>query len=236
MFSFYFIFSLPGFVVPNVDFPPLCHSQFKPGPPSEQAQAATQFMMDVMQNSDLLDLKQLCVVPGKLAWVLNVDLVCLNYDGSVLDCCVKALVAAMRSLRLFKASLKLPDTELDDEDSEAAQSEAIGGVMTAAELREAVEVDFSQSVPIKINSQPISCTVAIFEDKMLVDPTDEEESMASALVTIVLDGASHEVVHFLKAGGSAVSRQQIQECTALAKKQAKQIVKAIEKAAPLPDM
>ena len=66
-----------------------------------------------------------------------------------------------------------------------------------------------------------------------MDPTAEEESMASALLTIVLDGGTLEVCHFLKSGGSALSRQQIQECTMLAKKQVKHIIKAIEKAAPL---
>ena len=38
------------FVVPNVELPPLCSPNFKPGPPSEQAQVASQFMDDVLQT------------------------------------------------------------------------------------------------------------------------------------------------------------------------------------------
>lgn len=36
--------------VPNVDLPPLCSSCFRPGPPGEQAQAASQFIADVIER------------------------------------------------------------------------------------------------------------------------------------------------------------------------------------------
>jgi exosome complex RNA-binding protein Rrp42 (RNase PH superfamily) len=85
-----------GFVVPNVELPPLCHSQFKPGPPSEMAQCASTFVKRAIANSGLVDLRSLCVSPGKLVWVVHVDMVCLNYDGNVVDCALKAAVAALR--------------------------------------------------------------------------------------------------------------------------------------------
>ncbi len=81
-----------GFVVPNVDLPPLCHPRFKPGPPPEQAQLVANFLSEVIANSQLVDKKKLCISPGKLAWVLNVDVVCLNYDGNIWDVAVKAMV------------------------------------------------------------------------------------------------------------------------------------------------
>ena len=33
----------------------------------------------------------------QLAWVIYVDLLCLDYDGNVLDACVIAMLAALRS-------------------------------------------------------------------------------------------------------------------------------------------
>ena len=57
-----------GFLVPNVELPPICHSQFRPGPPSEQAQTASNFLRQVIDNSRLVNLEDLCVKPGKLAW------------------------------------------------------------------------------------------------------------------------------------------------------------------------
>lgn len=39
-----------GLQVPNVDLPPLCSSRFRAGPPGEQAQAASQFIADVIER------------------------------------------------------------------------------------------------------------------------------------------------------------------------------------------
>lgn len=40
--------------VPNVDLPPLCSSRFRPGPPGEQAQVASQFIADVINEWEKL--------------------------------------------------------------------------------------------------------------------------------------------------------------------------------------
>ena len=66
-----------------------------------------------------------------------------------------------------------------------------------------------------------------------LDPTAEEEGLAEAVVTVVVDPESGDVCHFRKAGGAAVSRETVQECTAMAKKQAKTIKKMMDRAAPL---
>ncbi|XP_072118990.1 exosome complex component RRP43 isoform X3 [Mobula birostris] len=55
-----------GYVVPNVDLPPLCSSRFRPGPPGEQAQAASQFIFDVIENSQIIQKEDLCIEKGKL--------------------------------------------------------------------------------------------------------------------------------------------------------------------------
>ena len=85
-----------GFIVPNVTLPPLCSSQIKSGPPGETAQAATQFVAELVKNNLIIDLEKLCVKESKWAWVLYVDLLCLNLDGALLDTCIIALVAAMK--------------------------------------------------------------------------------------------------------------------------------------------
>ena len=36
-----------GFVVPNLELSPICHPQFKPGPPSELAQTVSNFLLEV---------------------------------------------------------------------------------------------------------------------------------------------------------------------------------------------
>ena len=38
------------FTVPNVDLPALCSPNFRPGPPSEQAQAASVFIDNIIKE------------------------------------------------------------------------------------------------------------------------------------------------------------------------------------------
>nr|XP_032661808.1 exosome complex component RRP43 isoform X3 [Chelonoidis abingdonii] len=54
-----------GYIVPNVDLPPLCSSRFRPGPPGEEAQAASQFIADVIENSEIIMKEDLCIAHGK---------------------------------------------------------------------------------------------------------------------------------------------------------------------------
>jgi exosome complex component RRP43 len=84
-----------GFFVPNVDLPALCSPKFKPGPPQEQTQSLSQLIDQLFDNVSILNLEQLCIEPNKAAWVLYADIVCLNYDGSILDAILLSLMAAL---------------------------------------------------------------------------------------------------------------------------------------------
>lgn len=78
---------------------PLCSPKFRPGPPSDQAQIISNLINNILINSAAIDLKDLCICKGKLAWVLYCDLLCINYDGSVIDACVGALTAALNTCK-----------------------------------------------------------------------------------------------------------------------------------------
>lgn len=80
-----------------MELPPLCSQQFKPGPPSDQAQVTTKIIADIIENSGCINLKDLCIAKDKLAWCLYVDMVCIDYDGSIIDACLVALTTAMHT-------------------------------------------------------------------------------------------------------------------------------------------
>jgi exosome complex component RRP43 len=44
----------------------------------------------------VFSLEELGLVEGESAWTLYADIVCLDYDGSVADACLLALVAALK--------------------------------------------------------------------------------------------------------------------------------------------
>jgi exosome complex RNA-binding protein Rrp42 (RNase PH superfamily) len=83
--------------VPNIEFSPVCSPKYRPGAPGEDAQVTSQALFDIITNSKCIDLKELCIVKEKLAWVLYCDLVCLDHDGSVLDAAVIALIVALKT-------------------------------------------------------------------------------------------------------------------------------------------
>ena len=169
--------SFVGFVVPNLALPPMCHSQFKPGPPSDMAQVASYFIYQVIENSQLINLNDLCIKPGKLVWTLYVDMTCLNYGGNILDVCIKSLCAALRGV-------KLPHVEIKDEEEEDKEGEE----MQLDEGKEEISVDLTHLKCLRMNKEiPFSCTIAVFDgEKLLVDPTEEEETLADTTVTIVV--------------------------------------------------
>lgn len=188
-----------GFMVPNVELPPLCSRLFRPGPPSEEAQSMTCFVAKATE--EMIDLKQLCVSADNLVWVLHIDMICLDYDGCVQDACVVALSAALRTV-------KLPSVEFDMETKTPT-------------------VDLGNRRLIDVKSSPVSTSFAVFDDEIILnDPTGEEESLSSAKLSVVTDGTTIFSVH--KPGGSTLSESQLQDCLSLSRERANLINKMIK--------
>ncbi len=200
--------------MPNITLPPLCHPLFKSGPPSEAAQTASHFLNEVITNSKLVKLEDLCIVEGQHVWVLYIDLTCLNFGGNILDVSIKALTSALNSLKMPKVTILEQETPSTSEEQQSVE----------------IKVSPEERQPLKLGPIPLSCTVSLFGDKYLLDPTDEEEELADANVTVVLN-ADREVVHIHKPGGVAIAPERLQQCVNLSKKQAKVIQKLIESAA-----
>jgi exosome complex component RRP43 len=68
----------------------------------------------------------------------------------------------------------------------------------------------------------------IFSEILLTDPTSEEESLSSGVVTVVVQGDVLSSVH--KPGGSALTESQLQECISGATNRAEYINKLVNTA------
>ena len=99
-----------------------------------------------------------------------------------------------------------------------------------------VHVNASNRTPLKLSlsSAPTAISMGVFDNKLMLDLTAEEEALTASLVTIVLapgaESSSVEICQFEKPGGAPLSRERLTECTTLAKKQAKTVRKMMEKA------
>uniref|UniRef100_A0A4W5LCU5 Ribosomal RNA-processing protein 43 n=1 Tax=Hucho hucho TaxID=62062 RepID=A0A4W5LCU5_9TELE len=181
-----------GYIVPNVDLPPLCSSRFRPGPPGEQAQAASQFIADV-----------LCVCVPQLCWVLYCDIMCLDYDGNLLDACLIALLAALKNARL-------PEVTVNKE-------------------TEVPEVNLENRRSLNIHKHPVGASFIVFDDSiMIVDPTAEEESLSTATITVVTD-EEERLCALHKPGGTSLSGEKLQDCISRATTRHREVHKLIDK-------
>ncbi|XP_030602630.1 exosome complex component RRP43 [Archocentrus centrarchus] len=192
-----------GYVVPNVDLPPLCSSRFRPGPPGEQAQAASQFIADVIESSEVIKTEDLCIDRGKLCWVLYCDLMCLDYDGNILDACIIALLAALKNTQL-------PEVTINKETSTP-------------------EVNLKKRRGLQIHKHPVGASFCVFDDSILiVDPTAEEESLSTAQLTVVTD-EDERLCCVHKPGGTSLSGERLQECISRATARQREIQKLTDR-------
>lgn len=190
-----------GFLVANIEFTPLCAVRFRPGAPSEEAQVCTRALNDVLANAQCLDLKELCIAKEKLVWTLYCDVTVLNHDGCVLDAAVIATVAALRTV-------KLPKVEYN--------------IDTAA-----CKVEQETRSGLNVKSFPVSTTFMMFDDKVIVDPTAEEEKLALAVVSIAV--CSSELVYIYKPGGTPIEPKVLDSCLKIAINRELKVLELVEK-------
>lgn len=192
-----------GYIVPNLELSTLCSPQFRSGPPGEQAQICSQMLLNAIQNSKCLELTDLCIIPQKLVWVLYCDLICLDYDGNVMDSALLALVAAL-------SNCMLPTVNVDEDSLE-------------------ITTDFSKRVPLKLLAHPVATTFSIFDDDiLLLDPCKDEEVLSSGSITVVTTGDKLCGVH--KPGGAKVCAEKLQQCIERAVEQTSTMQSLLKKA------
>uniref|UniRef100_A0A2P2I7C2 Ribosomal RNA-processing protein 43 n=1 Tax=Hirondellea gigas TaxID=1518452 RepID=A0A2P2I7C2_9CRUS len=193
-----------GFVVPNVELYPCCSAQFKVGPPGEKAISTSQFLNGLLQSANIIDYTQLCPLPNKAAWCLYIDLVCVDYDGNLIDACVMAMIAALLHLSLPVLSY--------DEDTEA------------------LSLSEEHTEKLDIKERPLSTTFGIYDSQVqLMDPScvDESECIGEVCVVLLQDG---EVCSTRKTGGRQVSSAQVENFIALASKRLPELHESLEEA------
>ncbi|GAA5850955.1 hypothetical protein JCM8547_009141 [Rhodosporidiobolus lusitaniae] len=197
-----------GFIVPNVDLSPLCSPLFRPGPPADGAQVLSARLRDVLLASNVLPLSSLVIEPGKAVWVVYLDVVCLNYDGGILDAAVLSAVGALKNLTLPTATW--------DIDANQAVCEPI--------------TETSPGVRIPLAAEPYSISFGVFNNHLLLDPTLFESQLCTSEITVVLSAlpdspsaslAKALLVSIYQAGAPLENgREALKECIKLARKRA----------------
>ncbi|KZP00287.1 ribosomal protein S5 domain 2-like protein [Calocera viscosa TUFC12733] len=197
-----------GWVVPNLDLPAVCGARFRPGPPGEEAQVCSERLFELLiecKRNEVISLEELCIEPARAAWVLYIDLVCINYDGNAYDASVLAMLAALRNTRLPKARW--------DED------------------KKRVVCSRKERVPLRVQNLPIPSTFGIFDGQhLLADPNAFEEPLLDTLITVTLDDRGKVGVQLAgPAGVSGIDGSKVVgQCVQAARARRKELLRALD--------
>lgn len=83
----------------HVELPPICSSPT--GHRTQQtAQLLTKTLKNILDDMNCLDRSCLSIEHDNLAWSIDVEVICLNYDGCLLDAALIAVLVALKSLKL----------------------------------------------------------------------------------------------------------------------------------------
>jgi len=187
-----------GVITVNSELLPLAHEVFEPGPPDENSIELARVVDRGIRGSKALDLEKLVLIPGKLVYVLFVDIYVLNHDGNLVDASEYATIAAL-------ANTKLPVVEI----SEDGEAKATG-----------------EFKPLKIQDCPISVTLAKIGDTLVVDPLLDEERTASAKITITVNKDGN-ICAIQKSGTGTLTIDEIVKAQQMAREKAAEIRKMI---------
>lgn len=154
----------------------------------EQSQATlTQLLQDVLIESKCIDEKELCIKENKLAWVLYIDLICLNNDGNVQDACCLAMINTLKTLKLY---------EIDYDDNE--DKPILKYPLSTRNL--------------DLKCIPVCTTLfAIEENVLLSDPNKQEEDFMKTFI-IICTTDKNQICLIRKFGGFCLNTEQLNLC------------------------
>ena len=151
-----------GVLAVNAELVPLASPSFEPGPPNEESIELARVVDRGIRESKAIDTEKLCIVPGKKVFIVFVDIYVLDHDGNLFDTSALAAILALTTTKMKKY--------------EVTGEEAV--------FREDL-------VTLPIRNHPIEITMAKIGDKLVVDPSLEEESAVDAQLTLAIDDAGN---------------------------------------------
>lgn len=92
----------------RVELPPICSSPT--GYKTQQtAQLLTKTLKNILDYTSCLDKQNLYMSETEMCWSVDVEIVCLNYDGCLLDASLIAIISALKSLKLRDGATNTPE-------------------------------------------------------------------------------------------------------------------------------
>ncbi len=187
-----------GVMTVNAELVPVASPNFEPGPPDENSIELARVVDRGIRESKCIDNEKLCIDPGKKVFVVFVDVYVLNHDGNLIDASAIAAMAALMNT-------KMPNYEIKDGELKIKQG----------------------YTPLPIKDHPITVTIGKINNKLIVDPGAEEESVMDSRITIATK-ADGNICAIQKGGSGFFTPQQILEASKIALDKAAELRKKLD--------
>ncbi|HID90755.1 TPA: exosome complex protein Rrp42, partial [Candidatus Bathyarchaeota archaeon] len=151
-----------GALIVSAQFLPLASPTFKGGRPGEEAVILARIIDRALRSSQAIDLKQLCIEPGKRVFSVFIDVCALNHGGNLIDASMMAALAALMNT-------KVRDYEVKD-----------GEIVYKSTYK-----------PLPLRGFPLVVTVQKIGKHLVVDPCLDEEMGGDAYISIGIDENKH---------------------------------------------
>ena len=192
-----------GVLIVNAEYIPAASPTFEPGPPDENAIELARVIDRSIREPRAVALDKLAILPGKKVWVIWLDIYVLDHDGNLMDA---SMIAAM----IVLANTKIPYYEVD---------QATGNV----------KIDRSKRIgPLPINKYVATVTVYKIGNALVVDPTAEEEAIASASLSISVSEDNY-IVGMQKRGLGFLTEKEIEQIIEISLSKGKELIEIIKK-------
>ncbi len=182
-----------GLFICNSEVLPTASAYAEPGPPDEDAIELARVVDRGIRESEMIALDKLVIISGKKVYAIFADVSVLNTDGNLFDATSYAVVSALLTARI-------PRYEVKDEKL----------------------VKTEDTIPLPINTIPVSVTLARIVNSIIVDPTSEEVICMDARITISTD-EQDRVCAVQKGNPGTFTLEQLNDAVSIAIEKGKEI-------------
>jgi len=147
-----------GILTVNAEFVPMASPTFEAGPPDENSIELARVVDRGIRESKAIDLKKLCIDPGKKVFMVFVDVYVLDHDGNLIDAAAMAALGALVTAKMREFEVKNGEVKYKD-----------------------------KMVPLPLLNHPVSITSAKIDGTIVIDPCLEEEQVMSCRLTVTTD-------------------------------------------------
>lgn len=185
-----------GVLMVNAELLPLSSPDFESGPPRIESIELARVVDRGIRESMVIDTKKLCVKKGEKVWMIFLDIYPINSDGNLFDAASLAAIAALKDT-------KMPFVKDD-------------------------KVDYKKKTTksLQLSGLPVECTVHIIGDKLIIDPTNEEELISEARLTVATIDKS--LCAMQKGGSRELDETEIESMIDLAVKKTEELKKLLK--------